>query len=157
MGLSPEQLALDSSARWRLMETDYGLKSIAAHPLLGIGLGRFYRPTVADDFYISGVAGSIGLRWYMHNAYLWVWVTTGLVGLLPFLLLYGLAIWRGLRHWRRVGDARLRATALGITLGLLGQAMTNVVAPNFVQSWSLATFAVLLAVNELIFRFEGAT
>jgi O-antigen ligase len=92
------------------------------------------------------------LRWYIHNAYLWVLVDLGTLGFVPFLWFYAAAIWRGLARWRTVRDAGLRALALGITLGILGQAITNLVAPNFFQSWALSVFPILLGVREVILR-----
>ncbi|MHB0875980.1 MAG: O-antigen ligase family protein [Anaerolineae bacterium] len=156
-GLAPEQLSRDSSTQWRVMETRYGLQSIAQRPILGVGVGGFYRPAVADDYVITGVPGSIGLRWYMHNTYLWVWTTMGLVGLLPFMALYGLAVARGMLLWRRMRDPQLQAFTLGITLGIFGQGLSNIVAPNFVQSWTLVVFAVMLGMNELAYRWSSAT
>jgi O-antigen ligase len=94
------------------------------------------------------------MRYYIHNAYLWVWVDMGLVGLIPFVWLLAQVLVRGFGRWRKVGDPRWRAVALGVTLGILGQAITNIVAPNFIQSWGLVVFPILLGVNELIFRWE---
>ncbi len=153
-GMRPETLAQDSSTQMRVMETGYAIQSIAQHPLLGIGLGNLYRPFTADDKYHLPEHPGIGLRWYMHNAYLWVWTMMGLMGFMPFIWLYSSFLVRGFTRWHRIGDPKLRAVALGFTLAILGQAISNLVAPNFVQSWILIVFAIMLGISELIFRWE---
>ncbi|MGI6209499.1 MAG: O-antigen ligase family protein, partial [Anaerolineae bacterium] len=151
-GLSPETVAADGSAQDRVLEIEYGLQTVVERPVLGIGLGNLYRPLNANDLANREMPPAIGLRWYIHNAYLWVWVDMGLVGLIPFLWLYGAGIYRGLRSWRAMPDRRTRAVVLGLSLGLMGQAGSNLVAPNFIQSWSLLVFPVLLGLNEVILR-----
>ena len=147
-GMRLETLARDESVRWRVIETRHAFESIVQHPMLGVGLRNFYRPAYPRDREVQ----PRGLRWYIHNAYLWVLVDMGVFGFLPFIWFYAAAIYRGLAHWRRVKDAHLRALSLGITLGILGQAITNLVAPNFIQSWALAVFPILIGVREVILR-----
>lgn len=149
-GMQLGTLAEDQSTQWRVIETGYALSSIVQHPLLGVGLGNFYRPPEQYDM------GNppYGMRYYIHNAYLWVWIDTGLVGFIPFICIFALAVGRGFSRWRKIGDFQLRSFALGITLGILGQCVTNVVAPDLIQSWSLVIFPILLGINELIFRWE---
>jgi O-antigen ligase len=147
-GLQHDTLVRDGSVRWRLIETRGAFESIIQQPVLGVGLRNFYRPAYPRDSEV----GPNGLRWYVHNAYLWVLVDLGTLGFVPFLWFYAAAIWRGLARWRTVRDAGLRALALGITLGILGQAITNLVAPNFFQSWALSVFPILLGVREVILR-----
>jgi len=154
-GMQPETLAHDPSTMMRGMETAYAVQSIAQHPLLGIGLGNFYRPTTPEDFR-EDTPPNIGLRWYMHNAYLWVWVDMGLMGFIPFIWLYAGFLIRGFTRWRAIGDPKLRAVVLGFTLAVLGQAISNVVAPNFVQTWVLIVFAIMMGINEVIFQWEAS-
>ena len=145
-GMQPETLAGDTSMQWRVLETDYAMHSIAEHPLTGVGLANFYRPATERD------AFGYGLRWYVHNVYLWVWVDMGVFGLIPFLWLLVQVLIRGFTRWRSIDDLRLQAVALGITLGILGQAISNFIAPNFLQSWGLVIFPILFGVNEVMFR-----
>jgi O-antigen ligase len=158
-GMQVDTLVEDKSAQMRVMETEYALETVLARPVFGIGMGNVYRPWMPDDAYFRPEAPRLGLRWYAHNAYLWLWVMAGAVGLVPFLILYGLFIWRGLRYWRHmkgsVGGLGRRALVLGTTLAILGQMITNLVAPNFLQAGSLVIFAILLGVNEVIYRFDA--
>jgi len=90
----------------------------------------------------------------MHNVYLWVWVMMGFIGFIPFAWLYASFLRRGFTRWPKIGDPKLRAVVLGFTLAILGQAISNLVSPNFIQSWALIVFAIILGINELIFRWE---
>jgi O-antigen ligase len=149
-GMQPETLARDASVRWRILETRHALESIAQQPFFGVGLRNFYRPAYPLDRDIQ----PMGLRWYVHNAYLWVLVDMGIFGLIPFTWFFLAGIGRGLVRRSAIRDARLRALSLGITLGILGQAITNLVAPNFIQSGALVVFPVLLGLREAIFRID---
>jgi O-antigen ligase len=148
-GLDPQTLAQDDSTQWRVMEMGYAFQSIAQHPLLGVGLGNFYRPAVTRDVYTPYT-----LRYYIHIAYLWVFIDMGLVGFIPFIWLYGLIIFRGFTHWYKVEDPKLRAIALGITLGILGCSISNFFMPNYIQDWALVVYPILFGINELIFQWE---
>ena len=149
--MQPQFLEQDGSTQWRVIETGYAIQSILDHPLLGIGLGNFYRPALVRDAELGGTGG---IRWYNHNAYLWVLIDMGVVGFIPFVLLYALAIARGLKYWRRIPDQGLSVVLLGGTLGIFGQAIGNIVAPNFFQSWMVFIFVAIIAVNELIIKWE---
>lgn len=153
-GMLPETLVRDPSTQMRMMETHYAIQSIAQHPLFGIGLGNFYRPRIEGDEYWYPADPNIGLRWYNHNAYLWVWIDMGLIGLIPFIWLCARFLVRGFTRWRKIVDPKLRPVVLGFTLAILGQAISNVVAPNFMQNWVLIVFAIIWGINELIFRWE---
>jgi O-antigen ligase len=149
-GMRLDVLEVDRSTQWRLMEMHYAVQSIEENPLTGIGIGNYYRPAIG-----SGSSLELdGLRYYVHNAYLWILVDMGLVGIVPFVWLFAVGIARGLKKWRTISDAKLRAFALGGTLGILGQAISNLVAPNFVQSWILVVFPIVLGVNEIIYGWE---
>jgi O-antigen ligase len=158
-GMQAETLAEDKSTQMRVMETEYALETVSQRPLFGIGMGNTYRPWMPDDAYFRPEDPRLGLRWYAHNAYLWLWVMAGAVGLVPFLMLYGLFVWRGLKYWRHIkgnlGGSGRRAVVLGSTLAILGQMISNLVAPNFLQAGSLVIFAILMGINEVIYRFDG--
>ena len=80
-----------------------------------------------------------------------------LVGFIPFIWLYASFLKRGFTHWLSIREPKLRAVVLGFTLAVLGQAISNIVVPNFFQSWSLVVFAIAISTNELIYRWEQFT
>jgi hypothetical protein len=135
-------LSRTETLAWRLREISYAWPVLLANPILGIGFEVAYRPA----FYIGDP-----LQSYIHNAYLWLWMKLGILGLVAFVWLSFRALSQGLRHWSRVGEEWLRAAALGFTLAFLAMLISNLVAPFFIQDWSATIFAVILGINEVIF------
>lgn len=150
-GIELDTLLQDTSTQYRVNETRYAFRTIQEKPFTGIGLGNYYRPAFPNE---APWNNETNLRWYIHNSYLWVWIDMGLIGIIPFVWFYVAAVIRNLRYWRKVGDSRLRAFVLGSTLGVLGQSISNFVAPNFIQSWVLAIFPLVIGMNEVILRSE---
>lgn len=136
----------DPNIRWRLFENQEALQQISRHPLLGIGLRNSYRPLMA------GEGGSSILDWYAHNAYLWITVMMGLLGLIPFAWLSIAYLMRVLRWWRRIPDDEFRGVYVGFGMAFMGMMVSNLVAPNFVQSWSLTIYPVMMGICEGILR-----
>ena len=64
--------------------------------------------------------GDYDVIMHAHNDYLTVLVNSGVPGLLAFLSLWFLALRESWRTWRRRGDARTRAIALGAGLSVVG-------------------------------------
>ncbi len=155
-GLSSRTLIQDRSAQMRLLETRYALDSIARHPLLGIGIGGYYRPAVPEDAYWRE-AGGRSLRYYVHNAYLWIAVKTGVIGLAPLVAFLALAVARGLARWRALSDPWERSLVLGLSLALMGQAVSNIVTPNLVEAPALVVYPIAIGVSEVVlFQSSGA-
>ena len=139
----------DSSVQWRLIESQYALQQIARHPLLGIGVANPYRPPLEFE------AGMFILDFYAHNAYLWIAVMAGLAGLLPFVWLCMSFIIRALRMGPRIKDAGLRAVCVGFGVAFVGVMVSNLVAPNLVQNWSLSIYPLMMGINEIVYRAEA--
>jgi O-antigen ligase len=133
---------------WRWNEFLYAWPKLLKNPILGIGLYTQYRP----PFYVGDQ-----LLGYIHNAYLWLWLKTGLLGLLAFLWLSFRFLSRGFRYWRSTPDSSLRATVLGFTLMYLAMIISNLVAPILVQSLNSALFGVTLGINEVIYSFQTSS
>jgi cell division protein FtsW (lipid II flippase) len=92
----------------------------------------------------------------IHNAYLSIWLKTGLLGLLSFLCLSFRFLVRGLRHWRDAQDGFLRAVTLGFALAYLAMMISNLVTSSFVNHWNLAIYGVILGINEVVFAHNWA-
>jgi O-antigen ligase len=139
--------------RW--LEIQYAWEKLKGSPILGIGLYNPYRPA----FYVGE---PVQLRHFLHNAYLALWIKTGLPGLLSFLWLSVLFVKRAFENWRRVGDCfagacndrggrLMRAAVLGSVVAFVGLLISNFVAPTFVQPGSLAVFGLIFGINEALF------
>jgi O-antigen ligase len=127
--------------RWE--EIKYAWQQITDHPILGIGFHTPYRPVFSEFENVSNT-------YYLHIAYLSIWLKTGLLGLIPFLWLSLRFLLRGFQHWREIQDSYLRATVLAFTLAYLGLMISNIVAPSFIQDRSAMIFGVIMGVNEVI-------
>jgi O-antigen ligase len=138
--LSPEE-----NLAWRWNEFRYAWPKLMESPILGIGLYTPYRP----PFYVGD-----HLLSYIHNTYLWLWLKTGLLGLLAFLWLSFRFLSRGFRYWRSIPDSFLRATILGLTLMYFAVLISNLVAPTLVSNLSTGVFGVILGINEVIYSFQ---
>ncbi len=126
--------------RWE--EIQYAWQQITQHPILGIGFFTSYRPVFIEFEKVS-------LTRYLHNAYLSIWLKTGLLGLISFLWLSWRFLSRGLRHWGDSQDSFFSAMILGFTSAYLGLMISNLVAPTFVQDQSAMIFGVIMGINEV--------
>jgi O-antigen ligase len=142
----------DSSLEWRLWENYYAMQSIRENLWMGISPSNSYRP----PFEIEVRYNSFPLTWYVHNAYLWVAVMMGLFGLIPFLWLSFLFIFRTFRRWSEIKDPQYTGIYLGFGAAYLGMMISNLVAPNFIQSWALTIYPAAMAINEVIYRLSKA-
>ena len=137
---SPEE-----TLAWRWNEVRYAWPKLMGSPILGIGLQTPYRP----PFYAGDP-----LLGFIHNAYLWLWLKTGLLGLMTFLWLSFRFLSRGFRNWRTIPESFLRTTILGLTLMFLSMLISNLVQPNLVSNLSTAVFGAILGISEVIYSFQ---
>jgi O-antigen ligase len=154
--LEGDRLERDMSAILRQAEIEYAKSQVLKHPLFGVGIGNVYRPWIRRFDYRPDVYSytSRGLTWYCHNAYMWIWVKMGTPGLLFFLWLCLKFVYRGFRQWKQVPEPKWRAVVLGFTLAFIGQAVSNMVAPNFIQNWVLVVYPMMMGINELVFKWN---
>jgi O-antigen ligase len=140
-------LSSEDTLLYRLLEVQYAWARITEYPILGIGLWTPYRPTFWEGD---------PLVYFIHNAYVSIWLKTGLLGLVSFLWLCASFLRRGFQHWREVQSDLLRAVTLGFTVAYLGLTFSNLVAPTFVQDWMVALFGIMMGINELAFAYNTA-
>ncbi len=76
----------DPSIRGRLEAWRLGLRMIAQHPFLGVGLGNFPKSVARLSPLTSGIRILMGRERVAHNAYIEIAAETGIVTLLFFLL-----------------------------------------------------------------------
>ena len=91
---SAQRAGADGSVVERLATQQVALRIIEGHPLTGVGpngyLETFARAAASTDLTLSRVVAP-------HNLYLGLWAETGLVGLLSWLAVVGVALTLGLR------------------------------------------------------------
>ncbi len=154
LSVQSSSLEQDTSAILRETEVQYAFHQIVKHPLLGVGIGNAYRPWMRRFDFLPWATTDRGLVWYCHNAYVWIWVKMGTPALIFFLWLCFKFLYQGFRQWRQVTNSEWRAIVLGLTLAFAGQMLSNMVAPNFIQNWVLVVFPIMMAVNELVFKWN---
>jgi O-antigen ligase len=132
---------------YRLAENEYSQRTIAEHPLLGIGFVSPYRPQIfgPDD----------NTQAYLHNGYFWILVKLGIAGLIPFLWFSYVFVRRGVMYRNRIEDNFLRAVVLGSVCAYLGIAVGNIAAAHFMENWEVSVFGLSMGINEVIYRLEG--
>lgn len=105
------------SAYSRIIMAQVAWRMIRDNPVFGVGLGNY--ENVMDRYDSGPQYAHKDFRWPVHNIYLNIAAEGGLLGGLCFLLTCMMALWIG---WQatRVEDAFLRATAVGLLVGLIG-------------------------------------
>jgi hypothetical protein len=115
------------------------LRMSAAHPVTGVGIGRFFGESSA---YISPDYRRTLPRENAHNQYLQILAELGVAGLVPFLWLLAAVGARALEPAFKGPDAVLSGAALGLTVFLLSSVFGH---PMVIREVCLA-FWILLGV-----------
>ena len=115
-----------------VLETQYALPQIAAHPLIGLGLGADYRPW---DSRIDFGSLTYDKFAYIHDGHLWTILKTGLVGYLFFIIFLFLFLQRSLRYWRQIHDPFQKAIVLSFAIAVIGILPATVVDPIFAETY----------------------
>jgi hypothetical protein len=136
-----------STLRWRNFEYEYAVPTILENPLIGIGLGARYRPTLdgVDGYEFNG-------QHYIHNAHLWILMKTGVPGYAFFMALGLVFVGRGLRYWSRIASPLMKGTILGYVLTYLGVMVGSIVNPIFMQWYWTPILGIMMGTNEVILR-----
>lgn len=120
--LSPSQLVSNPEDRYRLDERKNVLATLGDHPVAGLGMAR---PWPAR--YPLSVEHEGG-RNYVHFALLWWWLKMGVLGLIAYVAVIGMAARVGLRIWRDSADPAVRAAGLGTAGAFVGLAIAETTA-----------------------------
>jgi O-antigen ligase len=111
--------ALERLAHWQS-----ALAMWRDHPWLGVGFGNY--GTAYSQYALAKWPAALG---HAHNYYLNIAAETGLLGLIAYLLLWGLAFWQVWHIFRNTRDRTARALALG-ALGMLVHISVHNVVDN---------------------------
>jgi O-antigen ligase len=120
--LDPAQRQHDRGTHGRMIQAEWALRAFLSNPIAGVGTANFLP-------WVKTQPGGYMLDVTMHNSYLYLLATHGLLGLVPFLALHVYA-WRdysAVRRlsaaWRHRGDpnlSELGVYALFLQLALVG-------------------------------------
>jgi O-antigen ligase len=135
-------LSSEETLDWRWKEAQPAWTQIVQNPVFGIGFETPYRKA----FFMGDL-----FRHFIHNGYLWIWLKTGLLGLIPFLWLSACFLVRGFSHWRDIQDNLLKAVTLGFILAYLATLMSNLVVSSVASNLAAVVFGAMMGVNEVAF------
>jgi O-antigen ligase len=124
-GFGSETIANDSSATWRVRENGWAIESVKENFLFGTGFGVPYRDLQRGEIF----SGNRGLL-YIHNAYLWVLVKTGLVG----VIVAAACIYVGVSRVGKVLIPSRRKLGTLISLAILSIALQMITSPTPFES-----------------------
>jgi O-antigen ligase len=122
----------EKSANSRIELWGDGLKAIKKSPILGLGLTGF-----ATQYGALNTDPTLDTHNFPHNIFLNFWVETGLIGLISFMGLIGLLIYRGLKNRK---DAYQLAVALFL-IALIFQGLVD--NPYFKNDLALVFWIIL--------------
>lgn|GEM_PF-2477571 len=140
----PERLDVLLSGRLALLTAAWNM--FVAHPVLGVGYGRF--PQLWTQ-YVSEDVGNIFLRQFQlatHSTYLQIMAETGIIGIALYVSLVALGLryaWGAFKAWRD-RHAFLSAAALAVLLGVLAIAAHGILDNT---GWHDRVFYVFLALS----------
>jgi O-antigen ligase len=140
----------EGSVVYRYVENEYAYPQIASHPLIGLGLGAYYRP--ADRRIDYGlITGSS----YIHNGHLFILLKTGLVGYLFFMWFMLLFIKRGFQNWKLISDPLFKGIVLSFTAVIVGIQVAAIVNPVFMMTYWSPAIGIMLGMSESIIRINN--
>jgi putative inorganic carbon (hco3(-)) transporter len=140
------------SAESRVQLIQVALAMIADNAVLGVGLSGY--ETVMTRYDETPGFITQHFDWPVHNIYLQIAAETGLPGLLLFLVMAVLALWRGWMVLRNADAAPMqRALALGLLTGMLAYLVTGLKEGSCFQSGQMRLFFLFCG---LLFACERA-
>lgn len=153
---TPEQTLASSSLQWRIFENGEALKSIALHPVLGVGLGNAYREVTLlqyEDrrFYFRKTR-------FVHNSYLYIAVKMGVSGLGVFLLFCTGFLIRGWKAYRRMPEGQMKRITLALLASFVGLLVWSNTQMHFLSVESTAVVGLMVGlVGSLCFMTNTDT
>lgn len=138
-GLSQSAVASDPGITFRRLENRYAMSSFLQRPVLGSGLGTYYRPYLPIEPFTDPTTGPA----YVHNLFLWYLAKSGVIGLLSFLILVLTPLWR--TCWVAHGSGVPSDGAqLAVASAVLGIIVVNFVAPLLYAPGDAALIGLLI-------------
>lgn len=140
-----------SSLRWRDFEYKYAFPRVLSHPLLGLGLGAYYRPLTSKDH------KDFDGRAFIHNGHLYVLLKAGGIAYLALICFTILALVRGLRFWKLIEDSYMKGIVLAFALTFMEVIVVSIVEPYMMQMPWTPVIGIMAGINESAFRLFRST
>jgi O-antigen ligase len=138
----PSSTLETESLQWRVYENEQALRAIAAHPVLGMGLGASYREPAVNRSEAEQV--DWGLTRFIHNGYLYLTVKMGPLALALFLLFICGFLVLGWQAFRRMEDGVHRRLLLGVLASFVGLLQWLLTQPHVFFAEGTATIGLMV-------------
>ena len=119
----------DDSAQHRAAEWSAASAMIAAHPIVGNGLGakvEFYSPMYDPERQRRGYWSD---DIYVHNSYVWLLTKTGIIGLLLFAIMMGIGLAKATAEVDRASSSATRHQMIGLIGGWIALLAVSAFGP----------------------------
>jgi hypothetical protein len=133
----------------RYYENRIATARIHAHPFLGLGWGPPYGAVLQSSD--NGVVVTQE-RGFMHEQYLWIWMRTGIAGLLALLIALAFGLLNGLRWFRARSPADDGWLGAGVVVSLVALATSSNVAIYLTPPDSVVPLVGVLALAAVLRR-----
>lgn len=151
--LSPSETLATDSLTWRIYETQTAMQAITDHPFLGVGLGNAYRGVT---FFQDVGMGDEELTRFIHNAYLYITVKMGILGLLTFLWFYFAFLIHGWRQSQSVRDVQARTIIIALICAGVGLLQWSLTTPHLFATESTVIVGLMAGVVAATLSIERA-
>jgi O-antigen ligase len=138
----------DSTFETRTYEFGEAAPYIKTHPIIGIGFHNPYRWRWSGDNYYG--------YHFVHNAYLFLLLKMGLLGLLAYVWLSIAFLKRSLLVFRNTDDLYLKGVVLGAFVSYIGILISNVGQPTFWNFSMVPCIALMMGLTEAIWNINNA-
>ncbi len=139
------------SVQERMAETRAALDMIRSSPVFGRGLG-------AEVSYMSPLQHHVVTGSFVHNAYLFIWLKLGLIGLVSFLIFYVQGVRMAVRAAARSASPLARALLVSCVAVLIAAVPLSFTSPQFYDKSSALVLALMLGLSyaSVHGRLDGA-
>ena len=139
----------DISLQSRLSESNAVIDAIKINPILGYGLGVFFK-------FPDPILKITSESWYIHNGYLFLWFKLGFFGMLSFLLVYMLMIRDAYKLYIGQSHTFESHLLLGISAVLVSMLIISLTSPQFITRDSILIISLGWAIIGA-FRLKNVT
>ncbi|HYU82152.1 MAG TPA: O-antigen ligase family protein, partial [Candidatus Polarisedimenticolia bacterium] len=142
-----------ASNLYRVLETINIDATIHSDPLLGVGFGQQFLMVVG----LPDLSWWPFWRYETHNAILWVWMKTGVIGYVLFWVMIGGAISRAAFAAKRLFDPTLRSAALFCLVAIVGTVVFAYVDLGLVSGRVMVLLGTALGILAVVERIDRAS
>lgn len=154
-GRGEEIVDTDTSFQERMLLMRVAWEMFSEHPLLGVGAGNYSEHYEDYAQYVGSSVSSyedFGQRRFPHSLYLQIAAETGLVGLVLFVSILAVTLWRArsaIRLFVKAGDRQSASMVTSLALGLVGYLTSSLFLHGHYIRYLWLLVALIVAANHV--------